>query len=47
MGMKREGTAHTVEDKVPLTHSLKSVLIHTDTHLDRDKGPILGNGVAV
>lgn len=23
MGMKREGTAHTVEDKVPLTHSLK------------------------
>lgn len=43
MGMKREGTAHTVEDKVPFTHPLKSALIQISTHLDRDKGPILGD----
>lgn len=47
MGMKREGTAHTVEDKVPLTHPLTSTLILINTHLDTDKGPILGNREAV
>lgn len=35
MGMKREGTAHTVEDKVRLTHSLKSLLIYIDTFSHR------------
>ena len=43
MGMKREGTAHTVEDKVPLTHSLKSVLILIDTHENTEIGSIFGN----
>lgn len=47
MGMKREGTAHTVEDKVPLTRPLTSPLIHINTHLDTDKGHILGNRGAV
>lgn len=46
MGMKREGTAHTVEDKVLLNHSLKSVLIHDVTHEDTDNGPILAKRCA-
>lgn len=35
MGMKREGTAHTVEDKVLLIYPLKSVLIYLNTHLNQ------------
>lgn len=45
MGMKREGTAHTVEDKVLLNHSLTSVLIHNNTNYDN--GPILLSRVSI
>lgn len=38
MGMKREGTAHTVEDKVPFTHPLMCALIQINTLLATNKG---------
>lgn len=47
MGMKREGTAHTVKDKVPYTHPLTSAVIPMRTRLDTDKSPILWNEEAV
>lgn len=43
MGMKREGTAHTVEDKVLLIYPLKSVLIYLNTHLNQISVSAYGN----